>query len=288
MKHKTEDSIFRKKGFFVALYSSLGAVAVLALVITFSSLNGDNDPYGADVAPVGADDVLPYLEQARARADEEAWFRPRPTPTPPPMPSPVPSPVPSPQPTLPPPRNQPASDDSLPVPDIEPTGSPPPPEAYEPEPEPVPIAVVPATFTPFAENDKMVWPVLGEILMDFDAYAVVYDPTLDRFAINEDIRIAAQEGTPVRAGADGRVLAVGNNVHYGNYVTVDHGNGWVARYGQLMDAVMVNEGEIVRTGQVIGGVGQPSYFGTMLGTHFNFRVTRDGGVVNPNGVLAER
>ena len=134
----------------------------------------------------------------------------------------------------------------------------------------------------------MIWPVLGEIVMDFDAYAVVYDPTLDRFAINEDIRISAQEGTPVRAGADGRVLSVGNNVHYGNYVTVDHGNGWVARYGQLMDAVMVKEGEVVRTGQVIGGVGQPSYFGTMLGTHFNFRLTRDGGVINPHMVLAER
>ena len=134
----------------------------------------------------------------------------------------------------------------------------------------------------------MIWPVEGEILMDFDAYTLVYDPTLDRFAINEDIRVAAQEGTPVRAGADGRVIGIGNNVHFGNYVTVDHGNGWVARYGQLMETILVNEGDIIRTGQVIGGVGQPSYFGTMLGTHLNFQIILDGEVTNPHVVLAER
>ncbi|MCL2240876.1 MAG: M23 family metallopeptidase, partial [Defluviitaleaceae bacterium] len=179
-----------------------------------------------------------------------------------------------------------------PTPDVEstpqPTQEPTPPTVEAMAPEAPPIVVIPATFTPFAEHDRMVWPVEGDILMDFDAYAVVYNPTLDRFSINEDIRIAAQEGTPVRAGADGRVVSIGNSVHYGNYIVVDHGNGWTARYGQLMDAVMVSEGEIIRTGQVIGGVGQPSLFGTMLGTHFNFRLMRDGDVVNPHVVLVER
>jgi len=306
MKHKAEDSIFKKKGFFIALYSCLGAVAVLAMVITFFPFGGD--PYGEDAHPVGADTVLPYQQQAEA--DPEAWFRPRPTPTPPPpMPTPAPQ---APGAATPPPRVPaapvPPTAPSAPTPPdgtITPNGEPiPGPTSSQPTPaaSPVPpatgqeyyevphiaVAPVPATFNPFTANDRMIWPVEGDIAMDFDLYTLVYDPTLDRFAVNDDIRITAQEGTPVRAGADGRILSVGSNVRYGNYVMVDHGNGWVARYGQLMDAVMVNEGDVIRTGQVIGGVGQPSYFGTMLGTHLNFRLTRDGGVIDPHTVLAER
>lgn len=285
-----EDSIFRKKGFFVALYACLGAVAVLAMVITFTNRIG-NDP---EVAPVGADQVLPYLEQARVEDyDEEAWFRPRATPTPSPAPTPVPqaSPTPRPPATVTPlPTQVPQINDlpageipsEVPVPGATPA---PAPEAYEAPPAP---AVVVPTFVPFNETDRMIWPVLGDIIMDFSPNVMAFNPTFGGFRTNDDIRIGAQEGTPVRAAADGRVTAIGSSVDYGNYVLVDHGNGWVARYGQLMDTMLVSVNEVVRTGQVIGGVGQPSYFGTMLGTHFNFRLTRDGQPVNPNNVLTER
>jgi len=137
-------------------------------------------------------------------------------------------------------------------------------------------------------DDRMVWPVIGDITMDFSPNVMAFDPTFAGFRTNDDIRIAAQEGTPVRAGADGRVAAIGHSVNYGHYVMLDHGNGWMARYGQLMEAAMVSVGEVVRAGQVIGGVGQPAVFGTMLGTHFNFRITHDGIAVNPHSVLEAR
>lgn len=134
----------------------------------------------------------------------------------------------------------------------------------------------------------MIWPVVGEITMDFSPNVMAFDPTFAGFRTNDDIRIAAQEGTPVRASADGRVATIGHSVNYGHYVMIDHGNGWMTRYGQLMEAAMVSVGEVVRGGQVIGGVGQPAVFGTMLGTHFNFRVTHDGLAVNPHDVLEAR
>jgi len=277
---------FRKKGFFIALYSCLGVVAVLALVVTIANRPPNQEfAYESpnpqeETHPVGADQVETYL----AGADEEAWFRPRqqapqpePTPSPPPGPPPEPrQPVPPAQPPQPPPEQQ-----------TEPTTEPPP----EPTPPPTPTTEyvpAPTTFTPFSEGDYMAWPVYGETVMPFSAHALIYDPTLDQFRTNDNLRIAAEEGAPVRAGAYGRVIAVGRNMRQGNYVTIDHGNGWVATYGQLMENLLVSEGDIVSSGQVIGGVGQPSIFGSANGTHVHLRIERDDVPINPYYVLAAR
>jgi len=291
MKNTTsgpEDSIFRKKGFFIALYSCLGAVAVLALVITitnFGPVGFQAGDYEEDAAPVGAEQVEPYLSQV----DEEAWFRPRQTPTPPPAPTPEPRATPPPvAPTLPEPE---------PIPPQVPAESPPPAaeadaeaeaeieaEAEAEEPPPPPAAV----FRPFAEGDQMLWPVNGEIAMQFSMDALVYDPTLVQFRTNDDLRISSEAGTLVQAGAEGRILSIGRNVVRGNYVKIDHGNGWIATYGQLADHMFVFEGEVVRAGQLIGTVGPPSIFGSMHGYHVNLRVTREDVPVNPYELLVAR
>ena len=124
--------------------------------------------------------------------------------------------------------------------------------------------------------------------MPFSATVPIYDPTLDQFRVNDNLRIAAEVGDAVRAGADGRVIGIGRNIRQGNYITIDHGNGWVATYAQLMDTPLVAEGEIVRSGQIIGGVGQPSIFGSAHGAHVHLRIERDDVAVNPYYVLMER
>ena len=278
MKNTTsepEDSIFRKKGFFIALYSCLGAVAILALVITFANFGQPGfqaDGYQEDAAYVGADQVQPYM----AQVDEEAWFRPRETPTPPPVVTPPP-PRPTPPPVLP----------GLPDPEPYPEPEPPPPATPAPQAEQPPPPPV-ATFVPFDEGSQMLWPVYGDIAMRFSMDALIYDPTLVQYRTNDDLRISAEKGTHVQSGAGGRVVALGRNVVRGNYVKIDHGNGWVATYGQLADNKLVQVGDIVQAGQLIGSVGPPSLFGSMLGYHVNLRVTREDVAVNPYSLLAAR
>ena len=279
-----EGSIFRKKGFFIALYSCLGAVAVLAFVVTFAARNQQGREMAYDepdeTVYVAADQVDSYL----AQMDPEAWFRPRQTPEPPPQPTPPPQ-QPRPQATPQPPRSN--------EPQLEPeqNGAPetaaPEPETT-PEPPPAPPAPRVETFDPFTEDDNMVWPVYGEVVLPFSMSMPVFDQTLDQFRTNDNVLISAPEGEPVRAGADGRVVSVGNHIRRGNYVTIDHGDGWLATYGQLMDNALVSEGDIVRSGQVIGGVGQPSIFGSAKGTHVHLRVTRDGSPINPIDLLQAR
>ena len=264
-------SLFRKKGFFIALYSCLGIVAVLAMVITVANrqqnYTGMDAAYEQDASPVGADQVDSYM----AGFDEEAWFRPRQTEsvteaTAPPASRPT-TPVYVPDETLP----------------TEPTTAPP---ATEPAPTEPPPQVL--SFEPFANYHRMFWPLYGETVMPFSITSLIYDPTLDQFRTNDNIRISAEEGTPVRAGADGIVIAVGSNVRQGNYVTIDHGNGWVSTYGQLMEEVLVGRGELVLAGQIIGGVGQPSIFGSGHGTHLHLRIKQDDMPINPYYVLEER
>ena len=278
-------SLFRKKGFFIALYSCLGIVAILAIVVTIA--NRPQPPPSTDYAyeqedavPVGADQVDSYL----AGFDEEAWFRPRQT-------EPPPTEPPTPPVTQPPQRVLPPQEPPLQMLPEHPTDPPAPPPTEPPEPQAEAVPVPPpqiVTFSPFTEYDRMIWPVYGETIMPFSLTAMIYDPTLDQFRTNDNIRIAAHEGDPVVAGADGQIIAIGRNVRQGNYVTIDHGNGWVATYGQLMDNVLVVQGEIVRTGQIIGGIGQPSIFGSGHGTHLHLRIERDEVAINPYYVLAER
>ena len=287
-----EDSIFRKKGFFIALYSCLGAVAVLALVITIASNVGPSyqaEGYDQDAALVGADQVAPYL----AQVDDDAWFRPRQTPAPPPQPTPTPRAQP-PRTTPPPSEMPPPEPQGALVFEVEYD------QAYyeydyeydeyalQPEEPPTVAEYVPRTFSPFAEGDVMMWPVDGAIAMQFSIDTVIYDPTLAHFRTNDDLRIYAAEGDGVRAAADGRVLSIGRNVVRGSYVKIDHGNGLVATYGQLADNKLVSVGDIVFAGQYIGMVGRPSIFGSMHGNHVNLRITRDDVPVNPNELLAAR
>ena len=294
MKNNSSDpegNIFRKKGFFIALYSCLGAVAILALVITLTNFGQPGiqaEDYEEEAAYVGADQVEPYM----AQVDEDAWFRPRQTPEPTPEPEP-PSPTP-----LPLPRDSsitpPSIDESLPAPEQSPAST----SAYEDggyleycvgyEGPPQERYERVETFTPFAEGDRLLWPVYGEIAMRFSTDALIYDPTLDQFRTNDNLRIYSEEGAHVKAGAAGRVMAIGRNVIRGNYVKIDHGNGWIATYGQLADNKLVSEGAIVQAGQQIGTVGEPSIFGTNHGNHVHLHLTREGEPIDPYAFLAAR
>jgi len=141
-------------------------------------------------------------------------------------------------------------------------------------------------FNIFSGSDDMIWPVNGEIVMDFSMDRLIHDVTLNQFRTNDKVSIAATIGTQVRAAADGIVRSITTDRRLGNTVVVEHGNGWFTTYSQLQDHILVEEGDVVVEGQVIGGVGEPSIFYTLLGSHLSFRVMRDDTPVNPMIVLS--
>ena len=108
---------------------------------------------------------------------------------------------------------------------------------------------------------------------------------ISRFRSDEDGHrgddLCADEGTEIRAAADGVVLAAQEHYSYGNFVEIDHGtdaNGlrWATLYAHMQKCI-VQPGQTVTAGQVIGYLG---HTGNTTGNacHFEMQV---------NGVLTE-
>jgi len=121
--------------------------------------------------------------------------------------------------------------------------------------------------------------------MNFSDDHAIYDKTLDQFRTNDSICIAADVGSQVCASAEGVVKSISHSRETGNAIVIDNGNGWTTTYSQLQDNTLVAEGDVVKEGQVIGGVASPSIYSVLLGNHVEFKVMKDEQLVNPVSVL---
>lgn len=95
------------------------------------------------------------------------------------------------------------------------------------------------------------------------------------------LAIAADEGTPVYAAADGVVLYAGYDGGNGNRIAIAHGDAYETAYNHLQD-ITVKEGEQVRRGQQIGTVGST---GRSTGPHLAFELLHNGEPIDPERVI---
>ncbi|WP_433725304.1 M23 family metallopeptidase [Actinoplanes sp. CA-051413] len=104
-----------------------------------------------------------------------------------------------------------------------------------------------------------------------------YDPYYRVWQLHAGTDFAAGGGTPIHAAAGGRVVQAGWSGGYGNYTCINHGKrdgrSFSTCYGH-QSKILVNPGEYVRRGEVIGRVGTT---GASTGFHLHFE-TRFGGV----------
>ncbi|MBN3847670.1 M23 family metallopeptidase [Paraburkholderia sp. Ac-20342] len=108
------------------------------------------------------------------------------------------------------------------------------------------------------------------------------DPFTHRLSFHPGVDLVAGTGTPILAAAGGRVIFAGEKSGYGNAIDIDHGNGFVTRYGHA-SRLVVHAGELVLPRQHIGDVGST---GRSTGPHLHFEVRVNGEVVNPVAYLA--
>lgn len=104
------------------------------------------------------------------------------------------------------------------------------------------------------------------------------DPFNGQLAWHTGIDFATGEaGEDVIAVAAGVVTYAGERQGYGLTVDVNHGNGYVTRYGHA-EKLLVDVGEIIKKGQTIALVGST---GRSTGPHVHFEVYKHGRVVDP-------
>ncbi|MCI6715293.1 MAG: M23 family metallopeptidase [Lachnospiraceae bacterium] len=136
----------------------------------------------------------------------------------------------------------------------------------------------------FSEEDGLVWPIVGDVLINYSMDKTIYFPTLEQYKYNPAIVISATQGENIAAAADGRVTSVGYDPVIGNTVVMDLGNGYELTYGQL-DNIIVSEGSYVSVGDTIGTVASPTKYYSLEGTNVYFMLTKDDQPVNPMSKL---
>ena len=129
-------------------------------------------------------------------------------------------------------------------------------------------------------------PVKSEAAALTNEYAMdhlIYSVTLDQYMTHCGLDIEAPEDTQVVAMADGTATAVYNDDRFGKSIEITHsdGSGLVSVYSNLSTNEMVEIGDTVKAGQIIGGVGSTGLFESLEPSHLHLEILKDGVYVNP-------
>ena len=104
-----------------------------------------------------------------------------------------------------------------------------------------------------------------------------WHPTTGEYTMHKGVDLAAPKGTPIYATRSGYVNVATYHSTAGNYVTINHRDGFTSVYMHMTHYV-VSPGQEVKAGQLIGYVGST---GRSTGPHLHFGIHYKGEYVNP-------
>ena len=103
------------------------------------------------------------------------------------------------------------------------------------------------------------------------------DPFTGKQEFHRGVDFAGKYNSDVLAVAGGVVTEAKARSGFGNLVEIDHGNGYVTRYGHN-EAMLVKVGDAVKKGQPVAKMGST---GRSTGPHVHFEVLKNGTHVDP-------
>ena len=107
-------------------------------------------------------------------------------------------------------------------------------------------------------------------------------PTAGASTYHQGIDLAGPQGTPIYAARGGTVTTAGFGSAAGNYVSINHGDGFSSIYMHMTHFV-VSKGTKVSQGQLIGYMGST---GVSTGSHLHFGISYNGKYVNPANYIS--
>lgn len=132
-------------------------------------------------------------------------------------------------------------------------------------------------------NSGWAWPLPYSGVYLSSYYGYRYHP-IDgdwRYHSGIDISMSGAYGKNIIATRAGTVILSSleseSGTGYGNYIIIDHGDGYTSLYGHCSE-LLVSEGQTVSRGQIIAKVGST---GWSTGPHLHFEVRYNGSTVDP-------
>ena len=108
-------------------------------------------------------------------------------------------------------------------------------------------------------------------------YGYRNDPFNGKVAWHDGVDFAGKDGSNIVAVAAGVVTWSADRYGYGNLVEINHGNGYVTRYGHAKE-LLVSVGDVVKKGDIVALMGST---GRSTGPHVHFEVLQRGKSVDP-------
>ena len=124
-------------------------------------------------------------------------------------------------------------------------------------------------------------PVTGDTVAGYAMDCLSYNETTRDWRVHNGVDIAAEEGTPVLAAADGVVYTTYSDDTMGTTVVIRHDGGYTTRYSSLAEELSVKSGDTVELGQTIGCVGATALIENAIGPHVHFTVTYRDAEMDP-------
>ena len=135
------------------------------------------------------------------------------------------------------------------------------------------------SFSPYYVSVKPVMPVENARMTSKFGYRT--HPVTGNYGFHTGLDLAVPEGTPIKAAFYGRVAETGSDDAWGNYVLMEHSDGFATYYCHMSE-IYVAEGAVIRQGETIGLVGST---GWSTGPHLHFEVRINGIRVDPEKLL---
>lgn len=145
----------------------------------------------------------------------------------------------------------------------------------------IPGAKMDAQSLQRAMGELFIWPLSGNYRIT-SRFGYRLDPFTGVPSSHTGIDLAMPQGTPIKAAMSGKIAVVGYTNVYGNYVIIDHENGYQTLYAHLQKPAPVKKGQRVAQGTRIGAVGNTGY---STGPHLHFTVYKNGRLIDPESVL---
>ena len=128
---------------------------------------------------------------------------------------------------------------------------------------------------------KMIMPLVPIRVSSPFGYRV--NPVTGNYGMHGGIDLSANSGTAIKSVLSGKVLKSKYSSDYGNFVTVDHGDGLVTLYAHC-SKLLVEAGDSIKQGDVIALVGST---GRSTGPHLHLEVRINDVRINPGYFLNE-